>query len=294
MPDHAHPLLIHLHIPKNAGTTLSRAIKLSILGRSPARWLAQHRVLGLYRVHPWEKRIDAINASPAAQRDARFFEAHCAFGVHELLPGPHRYFTVLREPVDRALSIYHYARQQRHIDPGVSLDEFIHRPTPFGRVWHIDNAQVRYLAGERGVIDDRPADRCDSAMLDLALGRLRTRIDHLIVQERFDEGLMVLAHELGWPPIYSRRSNVTRERPAAAEPAVLEHLRKINELDALLHRAAAELFEERAQRTAQSLGAPMPDILAAYRAANQRYASRAGPVYAAIDRAKRARDARHA
>jgi hypothetical protein len=294
MPDPRHPLLIHLHIPKNAGTTLSRAIKLSILGRSPARWLAQHRVLGLYRVHPWEKRVRAINASPAAQRDARFFEAHCAFGVHELLPGPHRYFTVLREPVDRALSIYHYALQQRHIEPRVTLDAFVHSPTPFGRVWHIDNAQVRYLAGERGVIDDRPADRCDSAMLALALDRLRTRIDHLIVQERFDEGLMVLAHELGWPPIYSRRSNVTRGRPAAAEPAVLDHLRRINELDAELHRAAAGLFAERAERMAGALATPLPDLLTAYRAANHRYASRAGPVYAAIDRARRARSPRHA
>lgn len=278
------PVLIHLHIPKNAGTSLSRALKLRLLGKNPLNWLRKSDVLGKYDVHPWERRLEAIESSPRAAARVRFFEAHAGFGMHERLPEPHRYLTVLREPVDRALSIYHYLAQTGERDRTESIDDFIARRDPIGRVWHIDNAQVRYLAAERGVIDSRPPEQCDRAMLDTAIDRLRNHIDHIIVQSRFDEGLLVLAHELGWPDILYSKSNVTKSRRSADEtdPAIIERLREMNTLDAELFAVAQDIFDQKLAAFIATLAVPFEDRLAQYRGRLDAYGKRSGPIYRAI------------
>ncbi|RNC80350.1 MAG: hypothetical protein ED559_00595 [Phycisphaera sp.] len=286
------PLLIHLHIPKNAGTSLSRAIKLKMLGLNPLNWLHHTDVLGKYNVHPWDKRYDLINNNPATAKRARFFEAHAGFGMHERLPSPHAYLTVIREPIDRALSIYHYLAQTGERDPNDTLRQFIERPDPVGRVWHTDNAQVRYLTGEHGVIDARPREDCDQAMLDKAIRRLRNDIDHLMVQNRFDEGMIVLAHELGWGELLYSKSNVTKKRAKleGVEESALECMRQFNRLDAKLYDVAQELFAERVERVASARGRPMSELLDSYRSRLTKHAKRSAPVYAIIPRVRRIRE----
>lgn len=289
----AAPILIHLHIPKNAGTTLSRAIKLKLLGANPISWARQADILGHYAVHPWDRRTDAINALPPDRRSrVRFFEAHCGFGVHERLPGPHRYMTVLREPVDRALSVYYHLREEGHIDADESLTDFVGRANPAGRVWPIDNAQTRYLAGEHGVIDDRPHADCDDAMLNLAVERLRTSIHHLIVQDRFDEGVVVLAHELGWSRLSYARSNTTRDRRSVREvdQRIIGQLAELNRLDARLYEAAQTIFQQRAENCAEALGSPIADLVDDFRARNRQHARLTGPIYAMIPALRKRRE----
>ena len=38
---------------------------------------------------------------PARLRKTRMFKGHMLFGLHEILPQPSTYITVLRDPVDR-------------------------------------------------------------------------------------------------------------------------------------------------------------------------------------------------
>lgn len=287
------PLLIHLHIPKNAGTSLSRAIKLKMLGRNPLNWLHHDDVLGKYNVHPWDRRYDLIRNNPATARRIRFFEAHAGFGMHELLPEPHAYLTVIREPVDRTLSIYHYLAQTGERDPNDTLRQFIEHPEPVGRVWHTDNAQVRYLAGEHGIIDARPREDCDQAMLDKAINRLRHDIDHLMVQNRFDEGMIVLAHELGWGELLYSKSNVTKKRAKldGVEEDTLERMRELNQLDTKLYEVSQELFAERVQRVADAKGRPMTELLDDYKRKLAAHAKRSAPVYAMIPRVRKFREA---
>ncbi|MEO1583896.1 MAG: hypothetical protein AAFR96_04895 [Planctomycetota bacterium] len=287
-----HPVLIHLHIPKNAGTSLSRAIKLRLLGRNPISWLRRSDVLGKYDVPGWERRLEIINASPTAASRVRFFEAHAGFGMHEKLPSPASYFTVLREPVDRALSVYHYTGETGERDAEETLDAFISRDRPIGRVWHIDNAQVRYLAATHGVIDSRPANECDRAMLDLAIERLRTKIDHFIVQDRFDEGLLVLANELGWSPIMYKRSNVTKVRRKADEtdPGTIARLREMNALDTELYSVAQELFAEKADAYERDTGTGLAEAVRPYRDRLRAYAERSGPIYGMMASARKRRE----
>ena len=212
--------------------------------------------------------------------------------MHELLPAPHRYLTVLREPIDRALSVYYHLREQGHIDQHESLDDFVNRDNPAGRVWPIDNAQTRYLAGTRGEIDDRPAHACDRAMLDLATRRLREDIHHLIVQDRFDEGVIVAAHELGWKNPTFATSNTTHQRRSVREtPAeLIDRIAGLNELDAELYRTAQQLFDERAEAFVRDQGSPMSELLERFRRRNAQHARLTGPIYAMIPRLRQRRE----
>lgn len=241
------PILVHLHIPKNAGTTLSRMLKLRLLAWPPTNALHRSAVLGQYRV-PTEGRLRAIaSMSPRDQRRMRFYEEHCGFGVHEHLPRPVTYLTVLRDPIDRTLSVYDFLRQEGRIAPDLVLEDFLEAP-PAGRVWWTDNAEVRYLAGEHGDIVDAPVGACPPELLETARRRLEHEIRWFGLLERFDESLLLLCRALGWSAAVTVRSNVTRERSTrrdTVDPATLDRIAELNALDLRLDAFARELFQRR-------------------------------------------------
>lgn len=239
-------ILIHLHIPKNAGTTLSRMIKLRLVTRPPTGLLAHSTVLGKYDVPGLDKRVEAIATLPEREKKrVRFFEAHCAYGIHERLPGPHRYMTVIREPVDRTLSVYAFCKKNRFIDADTTLEQFLEE-LPENPVWQTDNAQIRYLAGENGVIDTRPVGAVDREMLDLAKKRLEEMF-FVGVMERFDESVVLLGRQLGWRGLAYGSSNVNKQRakPNEIETSQRELILSRNELDLELHQFAGDLLQRR-------------------------------------------------
>jgi hypothetical protein len=251
------PLLIHLHIPKNAGTSLSRMLKLGFLLRPPTNFANTARTLGCYSIAGFENRIAAIDGLPEAdRRRIRFFEAHCGWGVHERLPQPSQYVTMLRDPVDRALSVYSYLKSIGRIPPATTLEEFV-EAEPAARVWWIDNAQVRYLAGADGHIDDRPIGACTPDMLELARERLRRNFMLVGITEQFNESAALLLRRLRWKLGWYVRSNVTVSRAGAGDVPrrLLDRIRELNELDIALYESERRLFEEQVREGGPSLQA---------------------------------------
>ncbi|MGP1309970.1 MAG: hypothetical protein ACTS27_07225, partial [Phycisphaerales bacterium] len=242
------PLLIHLHIPKNAGTTLSRMLKIGVLLRPPTNALREQIVLGLYATEHTGPRLDAIERLPERDRARiRFFEAHCGYGVHERLPSPSAYVTMLREPNKRTLSVFRFLKAKGAIAPETTLDEFL-RTEPRDPVWVVDNAQVRYLAGERGEHDTRPIGACTPDMLEKATERLERDFLLAGLVERYDESAALLLRELGWRFAFSFTSNVTTKKELAegeASQDAMDRLRDLNELDTALYERAKALFDEK-------------------------------------------------
>ena len=142
---------------------------------------------------------------------------HVFYGVHEHIPQPSDYITVLRDPIARVVSMYnHILRRPEHrlhdvvAGSGMGLEEFARTSTDPG----LDNQQTRLISG-RGqgeVLPARPAVARGSrrrSSVATSSGRSETSTSFLLVglTERFDETFILLRRMLGWRlPMYATRN----------------------------------------------------------------------------------------
>lgn len=189
------------------------------------------------------------------------------YGIHDLLPRPVRYFTVLRHPVKRAISYYYSVKRT----PGHRLYDAIHQENldvnAFIRsrsrnIRELNNLQTRMLSGLGA---GWGKDQVDESDLDLAITHLRQDFHAIGLTERFDESILLMQARLGWGlPLYESQ-NVTAYHQArdTVHPETIEMIKAHNALDMRLYQAAESLFDEQ-------LAAHVPD--AARRAATfERY-----------------------
>lgn len=236
-------LLIFEHIPKTAGTTLHailwrlyggrRVFFATDPGTHPARVAALHTRL----------------ADPANRLKA--VVAHTGYGLHERLPAGYRYrsFTLLRDPVERTVSHYHYQIQRGKLDAATSLERFV-REDPSRSC----NVQTAFLGGleVRRTLDGIPlsADLYTEALLQRAQTAL-LNLDAFGITERFDESLLGFRDAFGWPLariLYVRQRVGHRRRaaPDALSGAERRLVEQYNALDLELYAHARALFAERA------------------------------------------------
>jgi hypothetical protein len=239
--DPKNPTVIFLHIGKTAGSTMRRILR---------RQFPPGQVLDLtekipdprYRLRR-EGMPDLFARLPEAERArARLIMAHTIYGLHEHVPRPSTYVTLLRDPVKLVISLYGFIlRRPGHrifdevAGADLTLEEFIRR----GVSLEADNSQVRALAGDHtaafGEVDD--------AMLELAKAHIEERVGWLGFVERFDEGLVALQRTFGWSNVYYVPVNVaSRSRqPPALE--VLDLIREQNRYDIELYRWANDRMD---------------------------------------------------
>jgi hypothetical protein len=223
------PFLIFVHIPKTGGATL-RSILLRNYPRST-----------VYRSAP-SVLPDPAEFSEQDRARIRVYEGHMPFGLHTRLSEPATYITLVRDPVERAISRYHYILerpehpQYQKVRAYRDLKEFS---------CDAPNEQVMLLAGprQRGVV-------ASEARLEEAKENLRRHFAVVGLTEQFDETLLLLKRRFGWRYVLYRRHNVTGSRPTIDElpaetRAVLEER---NQLDRELHTYARGLLEEQLER----------------------------------------------
>ena len=193
-----------------------------------------------------EARVRALEAMAEDERRAlRRVGGHMGFGIHQFLPGPSAYITLLRDPVDRVVSHYYYvlahpadAGNTRALEGVESPDDYV-RSSAFARI--INNGQTRLL-GSDVLAADQPAD-------ETTLERARAAIDRddLVVglQNRFDESLLLMVRAFGWGYPAFRNENVRRDRPRTADllTSTVELIRERNALDLELCEHARQRFE---------------------------------------------------
>ncbi len=221
--------LIFLHIPKTAGTTLNRIIE----------W--QYNPLSIFTIDPHQIRATAERFktfSEQRRRRLRVVRGHVLFGIHEFLPQGATYITMLREPVARLLSSFHFI-QRRPLHPlhrklkekGVGVEEFIR--LTLSR----QNLQCRLIAGVKGDVT------CDERTLEIAKEHLVKSFSVVGICERFEESLVLVAKTFDWDiPFYENRK-VSKTRPKV-ESGTIEMIREHNRLDLDLYEFGEKLFEE--------------------------------------------------
>ena len=226
--------LIFLHLPKCGGTTLNRIIEWEY---DPMRVFSIDPVLFLWS-------YKKLNRWPT-KRLARMqvFKGHMPFGIHKRLPQDYTYITFLRDPIERVVSAYYFARNypvhplHRWVSK-LTLEEYV-RQSPNHDV------QCKYLSG-RPVEGDYHAGDCTPEMLALAKQNLGQHFSLVGVTERFDEGLAILKIMFGWGIAKYAKFNVTRTRQAKKNlpAATVELIAERNNYDMALYEYALPIFEQ--------------------------------------------------
>jgi len=188
-----------------------------------------------------ECRQELRRLAPEQRDRLRCIHGHVPFGLDDCLPGPVAYVTLLRDPVERILSVYYYALRRpewkahenihKH---GLSLDEFV--ASEFSSEFH--NQQTQILSGSVAPFEDAES-----------LARAKENLDRFVVAgltERFDETLMMCRRRLGWKRLHYSRRNVNRRRPGRDEiPAsTLSLIEEKNAADIELYDEVRRRFEE--------------------------------------------------
>ena len=234
-------MLIFLHIPKAAGTTLN-----DILRRQYSQAGA------FYQLHHWdpEQIASQFHALPEGrQRSVQIMTGHMHFGVHESLSTPVSYFTLLRDPIDQIISYYYYLlgnpRDPDHdvlVSRGLSLLDF----ATSGIIPQVDNGQTRLLAGPRGLYSQTSFGHCQEDLLQAAEANLAQHFAVAGLQEQFDATLLLLQRAYRWRTPYYVQRNVTLERPdvGGIPEETYAAIREFNGLDIQLYANVSQQFDK--------------------------------------------------
>jgi hypothetical protein len=227
--------VIFLHLPKTAGTTLNRLIE----------W--EYPLFQMYSIDPvffrWSwKHLQHL--SEKRLKRTRVFKGHMLFGLHEILPQPATYITVLREPVDRVISAFYFMRNYK-LHPlywkmrrgNWSLEDFVRRSLR-------ENVQCKVLAGAEY---EKP---CTQEICERAKENLLRYFSVVGLSERFEESLALMKLRFGWKLERYSSFNVTRSRPRKAEipQSTLDLIAERNSLDLSLYELAAKVFQAAVER----------------------------------------------
>lgn len=251
------PLLLYLHLPKAAGTTLSEWFYGQLVGEREVDKEEDGKLMAGVYYYP-AGYVSAVDAQTQAgidgvlaRDDLRAVLGHFHFGLHHRFARPSVYVTVLRDPVDRVISLYRFhqlvQREQGHLE-GVTLPEsmdleaFVREP-PYAE---IDNGQTRRLAG----VSPREG-RCTQQMLEQARMNLRRHFTVVGTMEQFDETIVLLRRMLHLPATatyFLRNVNTDRKRVPAESEAVRRLIAEHNALDMALYEDAQRLLHEQIAR----------------------------------------------
>jgi Galactose-3-O-sulfotransferase len=228
--------LIFLHVPKSAGTTLNRLIE----------W--EYPLFEMYSVDPVLFRWSRARLWRLPQRRLkrfRVFKGHMPFGLHQILPQPATYITVMRGAVERVISAYYFMSNYK-LHPNYwkfrredwTLEDFVRRSPR-------ENVQTKMIAGADY---DEP---CTAEILAKAKENLRY-FSVVGITERFEESLALMKLRFGWKLESYSSFNVTRTRPKKRDlpQSTLDLITERNRFDIELYECAAKLFEEAIDKNA--------------------------------------------
>jgi hypothetical protein len=226
--------LIFLHIPKAAGTTLHRIIE------------RQYPPASIYSFGAdAHDSVEAFKKLSEEQRsEIRVLKGHMAFGLHSYLAQPSTYITLMRHPVERTLSYYHFIlRNPAHYlhDEVTSQKMSLRQVLEDNMTPDLDNGQARLLSG---FWNDIPTGQCTDDLLMAAKANLKDYFKVVGLAERFDESFLLMRRAFGWDYVFYSKENVTQNRPGQeTHPAeTVEVIEKYNRQDMALYQYAQKLF----------------------------------------------------
>lgn len=246
--------LIFMHNPKTGGMSMFTAFT--------ALWGTD--IADLYDVSARNLRV----AEQAVQDKSKaLYSGHYAFGLHQWLDRPAYYASVLREPVSRVVSLYHYcqpmlkAYRERLQKIGGDMAKLAQQPKVSDfyldfEPWltgemsaetffaspsaELDNGMVRRFSGY-GL--NRAA--CPDSALEQAKQNIEQYFSVVGLLERYPETLQLMAATFKLPTLNQNHVNANKANKdqAALSDAIMARIRDMNRLDIALYAWVSARFE---------------------------------------------------
>lgn len=228
--------LIFFHIPKTAGATLAQI------------FTRQYAPQAHFHTEPerhWASIEQFKQLSAAERKRYRAISGHMAFGVHEWLPQPYSYITLLRDPIERIISYYYFILHypghylyEKITGQQMSLQDVLNS----GISKEFDNLQTRLLSGTPKI----DYGQCSTAMLTAANYNLATHFRFVGTTKKFDEFLVLVSQAYGWQSPFYVKKHVIKNRPRRHEipRETLKTIEQYHELDLALYERIEQNFAQ--------------------------------------------------
>jgi hypothetical protein len=254
-PHSKSDLLIFLHIPKTGGTTMGSIIRKNY----------KEKEIFFSHKKNLDKTWGQLTINDAEK--VKIIRGHNSFGIHEFFPNKNfQYFTILRDPVERAISLYRMISRtpehRFHADLkkyGRTLREFVESD----KFQNTNNTMVRMISGNQH-------DQITDEDLQRALYNIDKHFVLIGLQHQFDEFLLELKDALKWRFIFYRSQLVAhvnkQEIRVEQDEETIAIIRKQNQMDQLLY----EVISKRKNEQYKSFGEDFAKRVARFKRNNQR------------------------
>lgn len=230
--------VVFIHIPKTGGITLYSMIR------------DIYKPSELYKINPAMESIEKYKyLSQDRKEKLKVIYGHMDYRIHELLPPNSRYVTLMRSPVERVISHYHYVRRTAsnplwELAMQSTLDDWVSRCN----LHEMDNGQTRRLSGMSGSMQ---VGECSTEMLAQSKRNIEQNFTLVGLTERYDQTYALMSKMFGWQIKYYRPKNVAKEKPEISKVSreSIRLIEKFNALDMELYEHATRLFAERLGNT---------------------------------------------
>lgn len=223
-------LVIFLHISKTGGTTMN-----GILHQQYRR----DTIFNVSRIN-FPHQFDEL---PTIPQEKVLFKGHMLFGLHNYLPSPATYFTILRHPIERMISSYNYLRGNpdfKTLAKTIDMKSFFQSILKEGKLGLLTNRQTKIVSGH-GLVNCSD----ERALIEKAKENFDKHFAVVGLTKRFDETLVLLNNAFGWKnPVYVRQ-NVSKKTSEmkTLDGETLKFLEYFNQLDIELYEYARTKFE---------------------------------------------------
>jgi len=250
--------LIHFHIPKTAGITL-----IDILRRKYNEKLIHLSINTYNKASDGFTFInDFINLENKYKGRDICLTGHFPYGIHKYISTNYKYITVLRDPIQRVISDYHYTlntvehpfnkyyfkNKKISLEDYIKLDPTENNPKMPDNVYissAVSDLQYKSLSGRIFNNFYKPDNEINNLSFDEVKKNISKEFLVIGTFEKFDYFLILLKKYMKWNNfnIVSRRLNVSKNRQTISAK-IISLIEKYNSQDMELYEYVKKRFEK--------------------------------------------------